>query len=283
MHYSQKAFSIAMLESEKEAENMNSQIQLLTQNNQLQIALNHKQRQQKKLIYAVTCLLLTFAGLGLIRYKRQKEMKSRQALLSERLRISRELHDEVGATLSGIAMYTYLAREQVRQEKNAEAESSLTYMQKSAGEMVSKLSDIVWLINPEQDTILDIVGRLGEYGKQMGQARNMQMKMDLPGELSGWHIPLEARRNIYLICKEAINNAVKYSQARLVELNVKMEGPQIVFTVMDDGRGFEAAAVTKGNGLSNMKVRAEQIGAEFRLDSSPYSGTRVGIHYNLIH
>src|SRR6185503_9040596 len=121
-------------------------------------------------------------------------------------------------TLSGIAMYSHVAKEQVKNAERINAENSLSIMQKSAGEMVNKLSDIVWLINPEQDTISELFERLEEYARQMAPLKNMQIRMDLPIGLSKIHIPIEARRNIYLFCKEAINNAVKYSNGSLIQL-----------------------------------------------------------------
>ena len=273
-----EGIAITDLESYK----LEERIDLLLKNSELQAALASKERQQKNMVYGSTALLLMMIGIGFIRYRKQKDLKSKQALVSDRLRISRELHDEVGATLSGIAMFSHVAKEQVKNERNLEAENSLTFMQKSAGEMVNKLSDIVWLINPEQDTILELIARLGEYGKQMTQASNMQMKMDLPAGLSGIHIPLEARRNIYLICKEAINNAVKYSHARFVELYVKMSGDHMVFAVNDDGNGFDLGSVERGNGLKNMQIRAKEIGAVFQMESSPYTGSRIELHYKII-
>lgn len=268
---------------ELESTILDNQISLLSKDKELNDLKAEKQRQQKNMVYVGSALMIMIGFFGFYRYRKSKEVKSKQELLRERLRISRELHDEVGATLSGIAMYSHVAKEQVKNARIPEAEHSLSFMQKSAGEMVSKLSDIVWLINPEQDTLLDLCGRLGEYGKQMAQAKEMQMKMDLPSELSFVHVPQEARRNIYLFCKEAINNAVKYSHGKVIELHVKSVGPQLIFSVLDDGNGFDRATITIGNGLVNMQKRAEEIGAIFNMESSPYTGSRVELLYKLIH
>lgn len=274
-------FEVGLEMKERESEKLQAQLALMEKDREIQAVLASKQRQQKIMVYVGFGLLLLFIGFGFQRFRKYKEMKSIQALVDERLRISRELHDEVGATLSGIAMYTHVAKEQVRLAKNTEAETSLTYMQKSAGEMVNKLSDIVWLINPEQDTILEIIGRLGEFGKQMAGAKNMQMKLDVPAGLTGLHIPLEARRNIYLICKEAINNAVKYSRGRVVELKVRMAGSQLLFSVHDDGIGFDYLSSKEGNGLVNMQNRAKAISASYELKSMTGQGTQIEFQYDL--
>jgi signal transduction histidine kinase len=99
-------------------------------------------------------------------------------------RISRELHDEVGATLSGIAMYSHLTKEQIKNASISEVEKSLNIMQQSAGEMVDKLNDIVWFINPNQDSLQKLIQRLEEYATDMAMIKNMQVKANVPSHLA---------------------------------------------------------------------------------------------------
>lgn len=147
--------------------------------------------------------------------------------------------------------------------------------------MVTKLSDIVWLIHPEQDTIFEMIERLEEYARQMCSAKNMQVKIDLPDILSQLHIPQEARRNIYLFCKEAINNAVKYSHGTLLTLQVKEIETILSFSVLDNGHGFDALAIKRGNGIVNMQKRAEEIGASLKLKSRAGQGTQIELQYKV--
>src|SRR4029077_17482002 len=155
--------------------------------------------------------VIFFAGYSFYHYRRKKTLQNQQSLMNERLRISRELHDEVGATLSGIAMYSHLTKEQIKQSNTTEVEKSLNIMQQSAGEMVNKLNDIVWLINPDQDSLQKLIQRLEEYARDMAAIKNIQVKTNVSEHLHEHSLPMESRRNIYLFCKEAINNAVKYS------------------------------------------------------------------------
>jgi signal transduction histidine kinase len=111
--------------------------------------------------FAGTFAIIFFGGYAFYRFRKSKKLQSQQALMNERLRISRELHDEVGATLSGIAMYSHLTKEQIKNTDTTEVEKSLNIMQQSAGEMVDKLNDIVWLINPNQDSLQKLIQRLG--------------------------------------------------------------------------------------------------------------------------
>ncbi len=262
---------------------INEQNQVLIKEKKIQTLFTARQRQEKRLAYGIIALIFIGAGLTVHRFVVLKNFRALQSLNGERLRISRELHDEVGATLSGIAMYSHVARDQVKSAKTHEAAYSLSIMEKSAGEMVNKLSDIVWLINPEQDTLLELFGRLGEYGKQMARVQNMQMHIDLPNELAGIHIPLESRRNIYLIFKEAINNAAKYSQGKVITLRVELKRSEYIFSISDDGHGFDESNAKLGNGLSNMQKRAEEMGATIKIESGQNLGTHIELKYKVTH
>lgn len=265
-----------------EAAVLEGEVKLLTKDKELQAARIAKNAQQEQVVYASISVLAFIAGFAFVRFRKQKNAKAKQELLNERLRISRELHDEVGGTLSGIAMYTHLAKDQMKKSRIEEADRSLSFMQKSASEMVTKLSDIVWLINPEQDTVAQLFDRLGDYAIQMAAARNMKVHIELPDTVSKLYIPMEARRNIYLFCKESISNAVKYSKGSYIKLQVVSTSDQYKFSVSDDGIGFDEIAVRKGNGLRNLQVRAEAIGATLHIESKPNQGSRINLQYKFI-
>ncbi|HRI20233.1 MAG TPA: two-component regulator propeller domain-containing protein [Panacibacter sp.] len=211
----------------------------------------------------------------------EEKIKMQQSLMNERLRISRELHDEVGATLSGIAMYSHLTKEQIKNTNTAEVERSLNIMQQSAGEMVNKLNDIVWLVNPDQDSLQKLIQRLEEYAIDMAAIKSMQVKINVPVNLHEQSLPVESRRNVYLFCKEAINNAVKYSNGTLLELNINQTGDKLEFSVSDNGKGFDAVMVRRGNGLENMQKRADEIGAQLTVQSKQHEGALVSMQIKI--
>lgn len=198
-------------------------------------------------------------------------------LLEIRTKISRDLHDEIGSTLSGIFMYSHLTKEQIKNAQTSEVEKSLNIIQQSAGEMVNKLNDIVWFINPKQDSLQKLVQRLEEYANDMSMIKKMQVRVSIPASLTKQSLPLESRRNIYLFCKEAINNAVKYSNATLLELTIKEMDNELEFSVEDNGKGFDTQLIKRGNGLENMQKRADEIGAKFILQSKPDGGCVVSM------
>jgi two-component system, NarL family, sensor histidine kinase UhpB len=209
--------------------------------------------------------------------KTELELQNTQALLSERLRISSELHDEVGATLSGISMYSHLTKEQMKHAQTAAVEKSLNIMQESSGDMVNKLNDIVWLLNPVQDTLQKLIQRLEEYAGEMTAIKNMKFQTAVPDQFLAQSLPVESRRNIYLFCKEAINNAVKYSEAGLLGLTVKENSNLLEVIISDNGKGFDVESVKRGNGLDNMQKRADELGADFNIQSKHCEGCVVSL------
>jgi signal transduction histidine kinase len=257
------------------------EIKILTTENKLKTTIASKQKQQKEIAFACIAVILLTSSFGFYRYHRSKKLQSQKAVLKERLRISSELHDEVGATLSGIAMYSHLTKEQQKNGQTGEIEKSLNVIQQSSSQMVDKLNDIVWLINPEQDSLEKLTERLEEYAIEMAAIKSINVKISVPEKISNINLPVESRRNIYLFCKEAINNAVKYSIATLLELTVKEVNGKLEFTITDNGKGFDLTSVKRGNGLLNMQKRADEIGAILKVYSNKNEGTSVILQYKI--
>ncbi|WP_415155952.1 ATP-binding protein [Parafilimonas sp.] len=246
----------------------NQQLQVEQQEKALQQA--NYSRQKNRFILAIVAVLATVIILALYYNRRQLKARaaSQQALLQERLRISRELHDEVGATLSGVVMYSHFTRDQVRASNITGVEHSLSIMQQSSEEMVQKLNEIVWLVSPEKDTLQKLVQRLEEYARKMAAIKGMKVQFNLPQSLPGSGIGFERRRTVYLICKEAINNAVKYSGASQLSFHVKITDEKLLITIKDNGGGFDTGREYTGNGLVNMKNRAGEINGSLFIQSS---------------
>jgi signal transduction histidine kinase len=227
-------------------------------------------------------ILILIAGFYLAyRYREKNKSAKQQALLKERLRISRELHDEVGATLSGIVMYSHFTKDQIKSANIPAVENSLNIMQRSSEEMVSKLNEIVWLVNPEKDTLQKLVQKLEEYARNMAATKDMLVQVFIPATISGLSLSFERRRNIYLLCKEAINNAVKYSNGSLLSLSIQERSGKLAITISDNGKGFDTLQVQSGNGLVNMRQRAEEIGAKLFIESKENEGSTVSMECSI--
>jgi signal transduction histidine kinase len=201
--------------------------------------------------------------------------------INERLRISQELHDDIGGTLSGIVLYSHLAENQIQSKHTDEVGQSLNKIQQSANDMVNKLSDIIWSINPEHNSIKNLFQKLREYATEMGAAKNIKVQVESSESLTEVQLPVKIRHNVYLLFKEAINNAIKYSDATLLQLSVYYSDYSIAFAINDNGKGFDFTTVKKGNGLMNMQKRADDIHAKFCLQSIPQKGTFISLQCSI--
>lgn len=232
-----------------------------------------KQQLAVNRFYVVGLLVLLLAGVFfMFWYFSRQKLK----LAHIRNKISQDLHDEVGATLSGLALYSHLAREQVNRQQQEDAGRSLTIMQQSATQMVGKLNDIVWAVNPLHDSLSGLMQRLEEYAMEMATVKNIAVEVTTDTSIHKVKLPMDDRKNIYLLCKEAINNAVKYSEARRISINARMQQYRLIITVADDGKGFDGT-VKRGNGLNNMKQRADEMNAGLEIVSAHGKGTLIRV------
>jgi signal transduction histidine kinase len=189
--------------------------------------------------------------------------------------ISRDIHDEVGATLSGVALFSEIAKEKIQQQKSEDAKVYLEHITANSKEMVEKMSDIVWAINPLNDSFDRIIAKLRSYAVNFCAGRNMRLHFEEDAQLKHFSPSMHVRKNIYMLMKEAINNAVKYSGASNIYLTVQNKAGDIQIKLRDDGKGFDTLAKQSGNGLGNMQARAAELMAKFSIDSKPGEGTTV--------
>lgn len=278
----QKLKTIIDVSARYESEKKEQEIKILEKEAAYQKLLAANHNQQKNIAWISILVILVAGSYFTYRYLRKRKLQNQQEVLNERLRISRELHDEVGSTLSGIAMYSHLTKEQIKAEKTADVERSLNTIQQSAAEMVGKLDDIVWLVNPGKDSFQKLIERLEEFAADMAGIKNIELKIDVDTHLRQMNMPVDRRRDIYLFCKEAINNAIKYSNADLIELTMKeLDNKQIGLYITDNGNGFDPQKVRNGNGLTNMQQRASAINGRFALQTSPGLGTTLSLIYKI--
>lgn len=189
-------------------------------------------------------------------------------------RINTELHDDVGSTLSGISMYSRLAMQKAGDSPIIDI---LTVIQQTSDETVNRLKDIVWINNPGSDSTLDMLERLKDYAEMMSRTQKIEIKLSCDAELIVKKIPEEIRYHFYLIGKEAVNNAIKYSQATIININFLMNNLYITLQITDNGCGFDIDSVKKGNGLENIVQRSKSIQATCKIESNFKKGTHVAV------
>jgi two-component sensor histidine kinase len=201
----------------------------------------------------------------------------RQLLAVERLRakIAADLHDDIGAGLSEINILTSVAKTKTPEEAKKYTKNELNRIARTAGELIDSMSDIVWLVNPKKDSMTDLVTRLKDIFNDLLDAKSIKFSSDNIHLLSKIKLDMERRQYIFLIFKEALNNALKYSQCTEVDFSVSVVKNKLSIILSDNGIGFDLSNHKEGNGLKNMKVRAEKIKSNLYIESQPGKGTRL--------
>ena len=198
----------------------------------------------------------------------------RRALALERIRrrIAVDLHDDLGAGLSEIAILSEVAR------RNAGPDTAPLLGQSAdlARGMRESMSDIVWSIDPGKDHASDLVRRMRQIVHHLFEAGGVRVELELPqAVLDRTRLGPEERRQVLLIFKEAVTNAARHAGADRIRITLDVEGPDLRLIVEDDGCGFEGTGSGDGNGLASMTGRAAELGGELALRTVPGSGTRI--------
>jgi signal transduction histidine kinase/ligand-binding sensor domain-containing protein len=189
-----------------------------------------------------------------------------------RTRIATDLHDDIGANLTRIAVLSEVARR--RYGSRAEVgDDPLTSIATLSRESVDSMGDIVWAISPNRDRVDDLVRKMREHADDLLAVRDVGLTFDVDGIPPDDRIGLDVRRGVFLIFKEAVTNASRHSHCTAVSVRFHVDGRNGVLTVSDNGVGFDNAA--EGNGLVNMRRRAELMGGMLRVESRPGAGATI--------
>jgi signal transduction histidine kinase/ligand-binding sensor domain-containing protein len=186
-------------------------------------------------------------------------LRSRQAVDAERARIARDLHDDIGASLTQMALQSQLAERKVASQPERAAEH-LQEVFKTASRMTRTLDEIIWAVNPKHDTLENFVLFLGSHTQDVAESAGLRCRFDVPESIPVRMMPSNVRHHLYLTAKEVLHNIVKHANASEVSLQVGFSGDECVIVISDDGRGFEEGAVgIDADGLINMRDRLEKI------------------------
>lgn len=237
----------------------------------------------KQTWFFIACGLLVLAAIYLIYRYRINELLKRQAI---RNKIAQDLHDNVGSTLSSISVYSQVAKIHNEQGNRSDLQDVLVRIAATSSEMISEMNDIVWTINPRNDGMQKILQRMESFAKPLLHTQNIQFSFRYDPAVMHVNLEMEKRKNFYLIFKEAVNNTLKYSGCKKMEVYVNYSHAHIELIVQDDGVGFDSKTIeTKasqslsGNGLNNMARRAGEMGGTFSIKSEPGKGTRVHLRF----
>jgi ligand-binding sensor domain-containing protein/signal transduction histidine kinase len=235
-----------------------------------------------------TWWFLTGAGLFLLgtivgsvhylstqKLQRQLEgLRQHEALEKERGRIARDIHDQLGANLTQVALLGELVESDKDSPTDVEAHARM--ISQTARDTTRSLDEIVWTVNPSNDTLDGLITYLCKYAQEYLEVAGLRYRLDAPAQLPNTPIAPEVRHNVFLAAKEAITNVVRHAQASAVHLRLRIEGKAFVLEIEDDGRGVAGLDTrTSRHGLRNMRKRMEDVAGSFSISAAPGGGAVV--------
>jgi signal transduction histidine kinase/ligand-binding sensor domain-containing protein len=216
-------------------------------------------------------------------HRRLEQLEQERALANERERIARDLHDDLGSSLARISLLSGLLK--ADRDNPGQVESHAIKISQSADHTVRALEEIVWAVRPGSDSLQSLVEYIAHFANELFEGGGIRCRLDLPHDLPALPLPPEVRHNIFLVVKEALANALKHAAAREVLIRAEATENSLEIMVQDDGKGFDINGQSRGNGLGNMRRRAQALGENVTIESRPGRGTtvRLNLHFGAIH
>ncbi len=215
-------------------------------------------------------LIVAFIIYNIYAYRK----KNRLAVAAMRQKIASDLHDDIGSTLNSISVYSEVAVKNL----NTDADKAKTLIYKMGDvsrNMIDTMNDIVWSINPKNDQFENILQRMKFFAGELLSGKNILLEFTAAESIKNIKLPMEKRKNFYLIFKESINNAYKYSGSNVVWVSISEASDKLTMIIKDSGIGFNNLNKNKGNGMENMRARAKEIHAAISIKSETGKGTTV--------
>jgi signal transduction histidine kinase len=228
------------------------------------------------LLTSFILIVLLTAYLLYLGKKRWRLLKKIEAL---RYHIARDLHDDIGATLSSISFYSQAIRQKLNAGQTADASRIAEQVGVLSRETMDKMNDIVWMVNPHNDSTGKFFERIDEYGSTLFASQQISFLFYADQEVLDIELDMHFRKAYFLVCKEAMNNASKYAGCTAFEVLIKKQGNTITTILKDNGKGFDSQATKSGNGLLNMQVRTESLGGKLVVDTAPGKGTILSFRF----
>ncbi len=225
--------------------------------------------------YTLLAILIISSVRWFYKFRIRQIMKIQEV----RNKIARDLHDDIGSTLGSIHWYSQIANTKIKSNQLNDISTIMEKIESGSQEIIDKTSDTVWAVKPENDRLEDLLYRMEAYAAAMLGVANISFDITCEESLKQVRLRMETRKNLFLIFKEAIHNIIKYSKCS--EIFIKFTGTRKSFkmAIVDNGNGFDADRVKpyNGNGVANMRKRAEEIGGAFNITSAPGSGTIIEV------
>ncbi len=212
-------------------------------------------------VVSLSIIVLILRLLYISRLRKQRAQLEKQlAVQLERQRISSEMHDDIGAGLSGIKLLTEMTKGKV---KDTPVSNEVEKIYESVGDISSKMKEVIWSLNTENDQLSSLISYIQRQARQWLENYPCQLTITIPEKIPEMEINGESRRNIFLTVKEAVHNIIKHAEASKVNINIACDR-QLIISVSDNGKGMQVDENNSmGNGLKNMKQRIHQLNGKF--------------------
>jgi signal transduction histidine kinase/ligand-binding sensor domain-containing protein len=257
---------------------------------------------------AAVVAAFTLSVIAIVRYASFRRLRARlrvleqqAALHKERARIAKDIHDDVGANLTQIALLGELAQQELSPQSNVpgpesadsklgtrdsgprtqdsglnKANERIQNISSAARQAVKSLDEIVWAVNPRNDTLAHLIDYTGQFALDYLRLAGIRCRLDFPEPTPQREVSTDVRHNLFLVVKEALHNIVKHAHATEVWLKVNADNGAVRLIIEDNGHGFEQAPDDAlADGLRNMRQRMSEIGGECRIESKTGTGTKI--------
>jgi signal transduction histidine kinase len=237
-----------------------------------------KERLMKNFLIVGFALVLFFSLLAFYQQKRLMKERRLREIESMRSRISQDMHDDLSSGLTKISWMSELLKAKAKNTNPEEVTSTLEKITVSARETINNLSEIVWATNPKHDNFESMLSYMRNYILSYFEDSKFNVHIDFPERVEHVKVNPELIRNLFLIMKEGLHNAVKYSDGKHISVHFTCADKKYSMTIIDDGIGMEDLRVQgSGNGLGNIKQRVENMKGEFELFSAKNKGTQIKV------
>ncbi|WP_194778427.1 sensor histidine kinase [Pararhodonellum marinum] len=217
-------------------------------------------------------VLLLLLGILLTMYR--LHLNRILAVVKVRNRVARDLHDDMGSTLSTINILSAMAKTKLHSDP-VKTSDYISKISDNSQRMMEAMDDIVWSIKPQNDTMEKVIARMREFTTNVLEAKEIDFRFEVEDNVYGIKLPMDARRDLFLVFKEAVNNVAKYSKCSRAFVHFSLKKGKLHMRVRDYGQGFDPQAADSGNGLNNMQKRAKNMGGELKITSEIGEGTEV--------
>ncbi|KAA3653084.1 MAG: hypothetical protein DWP98_00335 [Bacteroidetes bacterium] len=284
-----KVDQIVEMQTKYETEKKELKIRLLEQSDLIKTT---QLKTQESLIFSKNILIAT-SGIVIIltsisvffilqkqklKTNLEKELAIKKAEETERLRIAKDIHDDLGSGLSKINFLSAIILND--KELSYKSTENIQTIVDSSSKIIESMRDLIWILNPENTTMLGLISRIREYASDYLEDYPAELNFNLTQNIIDFPISKESYRDVFMTVKEALNNIIKHSNARLIEIKIEISQGIFILMIKDNGKGIANlglvnSIIIEGNGLKNMTERIESIGGKFKIESNSTIGTII--------